>query len=102
MFYVQVLNSDRFQSSESHHSDYKLDASLTIRNLRPEDLGNYRCIAKNSLGDTEGTIMLYELETSTTTRAEDEEEQEEMEDEEDEVTDIVYAEKNNFGQFSPT
>ena len=41
-FFVQVLNSDRFQSTEDPHSDYKLDAALTIRSLRPEDLGTYR------------------------------------------------------------
>ena len=68
-----VLDSDRFQTSENYHSEYKLDATLTIRNLRKDDFGSYRCISKNSLGETDGTIMLYELETVT------EEEEEEVE-----------------------
>lgn len=32
---------------------------LTVRNLQPGDFGNYRCISKNSLGETEGSIRLY-------------------------------------------
>ena len=89
---TMVLNSDRFQSSESHHSEYKLDAALTIRDFREEDVGKYRCVAKNSLGDTEGSVRLYQLETSTTAEelAEDEEEEEE-EEEEDFQTEVIYA-----------
>lgn len=32
---------------------------LTVRNLQSGDFGNYRCISKNSLGETEGSIRLY-------------------------------------------
>lgn len=32
---------------------------LTVRNLQGGDFGNYRCISKNSLGETEGSIRLY-------------------------------------------
>lgn len=32
---------------------------LTVRHLQPGDFGNYRCISKNSLGETEGSIRLY-------------------------------------------
>ena len=60
-----VLDSDRFKSDERSHSEYKLDATLTIRNLKEEDFGSYRCISKNSLGESDGTIMLYQLETVT-------------------------------------
>ena len=56
-----VLNTEHFESSEKHHAEYKLDARLTIRNLREENFGSYRCISKNSLGETDGTIMLYRL-----------------------------------------
>ncbi|GIY07806.1 kazal-type serine protease inhibitor domain-containing protein 1, partial [Caerostris extrusa] len=37
------------------------NATFTIRNLKPEDFGAYTCVAKNSLGETEGTIRLYEI-----------------------------------------
>lgn len=32
---------------------------LTIKNLSVGDFGNYRCISKNSLGETEGSIRVY-------------------------------------------
>lgn len=33
---------------------------LEIRNILPEDFGEYHCVAKNPLGETEGTIKVYE------------------------------------------
>jgi hypothetical protein len=32
---------------------------LTIKSLSIGDFGNYRCISKNSLGETEGSIRVY-------------------------------------------
>lgn len=32
---------------------------LTIKNLSAGDFGNYRCVSKNSLGETEGSIRVY-------------------------------------------
>lgn len=31
---------------------------LKIRNVGPNDFGTYRCVAKNSLGETDGNIKL--------------------------------------------
>ncbi|KNC29888.1 hypothetical protein FF38_13508 [Lucilia cuprina] len=39
----------------------KAHMKLTIRNLQYGDFGNYRCISKNSLGETEGSIRVYEI-----------------------------------------
>lgn len=45
------------------HSQLSISCSahmkLTIRNLQYGDFGNYRCISKNSLGETEGSIRVY-------------------------------------------
>ena len=60
-----VLNSDRHQTTERYHSEYKLDSTLTIKNLQSHDFGSYQCVSKNSLGDSDGTILLYALETAT-------------------------------------
>ncbi len=98
---MMVLNSDRFYTDERHHSEYKLDSTLVVKDLRKEDFGSYRCISKNSLGETDGTIMLYELETATEEEEEDEDEEtlveivEEFDDEDDdEGADNKEAEKN--------
>lgn len=32
---------------------------LTIKPVDENDFGNFKCIAKNSLGDTDGSIKLY-------------------------------------------
>ncbi|RZB40954.1 I-set domain containing protein [Asbolus verrucosus] len=32
---------------------------LTIRSIGPQDYGNYKCVSKNSLGDTDGTIQVF-------------------------------------------
>ncbi|KAG8192564.1 hypothetical protein JTE90_015199 [Oedothorax gibbosus] len=39
---------------------YKMHMKLTIRRLAKADFGTYTCLARNSLGTTEGTIRLYE------------------------------------------
>lgn len=49
---------------------YKVKLMLLIRDLRPQDFGSYTCVAKNSLGDTEGTIALYEKPSQGTTEPE--------------------------------
>ena len=41
---MMVLNSDRFLAEERHHSQYKLDSTLTLKDLRKEDFGTYRCV----------------------------------------------------------
>ena len=40
-------------------SGYKVYMKLRIRNVGPEDFANYICMAKNSLGATDGKITLY-------------------------------------------
>lgn len=38
---------------------HRAHMKLTIKNLSVGDFGNYRCISKNSLGETEGSIRVY-------------------------------------------
>lgn len=38
---------------------HRAHMKLTIKNLQYGDFGNYRCISKNSLGETEGSIRVY-------------------------------------------
>ena len=54
-----VLNSATHWAEDQFHSMYKLDSRLHIKNLQSKDFGSYKCVSKNSLGETEGSIMLY-------------------------------------------
>lgn len=38
---------------------YKVIMKLVIRSVSSSDFGSYKCVAKNSLGETDGTIKLY-------------------------------------------
>ncbi|XP_046400339.1 neurotrimin isoform X3 [Ischnura elegans] len=40
---------------------YKVYMKLTIRSVGPSDFGSYKCVSKNSLGDTDGSIKLYQI-----------------------------------------
>ncbi|GFG32123.1 hypothetical protein Cfor_12278, partial [Coptotermes formosanus] len=40
---------------------YKVHMKLTIRSVGPTDFGSYKCVSKNSLGDTDGSIKLYPI-----------------------------------------
>nr|CAD7438395.1 unnamed protein product [Timema bartmani] len=45
---------------------YKVHMKLTIRSVGPSDFGSYKCVSKNSLGDTDGSIKLYEIPAPST------------------------------------
>lgn len=42
-----------------NESVYKIDMILRIKSIGPADFGAYKCVAKNSLGETDSTIKLY-------------------------------------------
>lgn len=42
-----------------NESIYKIDMTLRIRSIGPADYGAYKCVAKNSLGETDSTIKVY-------------------------------------------
>lgn len=46
-------------------SSYQVHMKLKIHYLEEDDFGSYRCIAKNSLGETDGSIKLYEIPSPT-------------------------------------
>lgn len=62
-----ITDSDKFDIYISQNT-YKVDMKLTIRNLRAKDYGAYKCIAKNTLGETEGSITLYKIDAPMFTR----------------------------------
>ncbi|XP_033220905.1 lachesin [Belonocnema kinseyi] len=57
---TMVLSNEKY-TTDIEENSYRTAMKLTIRNLLNGDFGNYRCISKNSLGETEGSIRLYEI-----------------------------------------
>lgn len=54
-----VISSEKYDVSGSSKSLFEFRMSLVIRNFQKNDVGSYRCIAKNSLGEVESNIRLY-------------------------------------------
>ena len=55
---VMILRSHRHQTEEEVEG-YRLHSRLTIMTVNAGDYGAYKCVSKNSLGETEGQIRLY-------------------------------------------
>ncbi|KAF6213494.1 hypothetical protein GE061_011214 [Apolygus lucorum] len=49
-------------------NQYKIHMKLTINDVGKTDFGSYKCVSKNSLGDTDGTIKLYPITRPSTNR----------------------------------
>nr|CAI5857619.1 unnamed protein product [Callosobruchus analis] len=54
-----ILANDKYLMTEINNSYYSVHMKLVIRRFQKSDLGGYKCISKNSIGDAEGTIRLY-------------------------------------------
>nr|XP_023024638.1 lachesin-like [Leptinotarsa decemlineata] len=57
---IMLLSTKKYGTKITENS-YRTHMELTVRNLQIEDFGTYRCISKNSLGETEGSIRLYDM-----------------------------------------
>jgi hypothetical protein len=56
-----VISSDKYEVDMISKSIFEVRMVLVIRNFQQRDVGSYRCIAKNSLGEVESNIRLYEI-----------------------------------------
>ncbi|KAL6423052.1 hypothetical protein ACFW04_010497 [Cataglyphis niger] len=54
-----IISNSKYAMSEIKTSVYSVQMRLVIMNLQKHDLGGYKCISKNSIGDAEGNIRLY-------------------------------------------
>lgn len=54
-----IIAGDRYALTEKENNMYAIEMILHIKRLQSSDFGGYKCISKNSIGDTEGTIRLY-------------------------------------------
>jgi hypothetical protein len=51
------ISGDKYEAV-STDNDYKKYMMLKIRSVKHNDFGSYKCVAKNSLGETDGIIKL--------------------------------------------
>lgn len=52
------MAGDKIEATTSDES-YRVYMQLLIREVSAEDFGVYKCVARNSLGETNGQIKLY-------------------------------------------
>ncbi|KAM0726318.1 Lachesin [Formica fusca] len=65
---AMIITSVRYDVQAVPKSPFEVRMILTIRNLQKQDVGTYRCAAKNSLGEVESSIRLYEISGPTRTQ----------------------------------
>ncbi|KAH8287105.1 hypothetical protein KR054_002672, partial [Drosophila jambulina] len=56
-----IVTSIKYHVQESTQSMYETKMSMIVRKFQKDDVGSYRCIAKNSLGEVDSSIRLYEI-----------------------------------------
>ncbi|EAT41938.1 AAEL006477-PA [Aedes aegypti] len=62
-----ITQGKRFEPSTHEASNYKVVMKLTIKEVDIGDFGTYKCVVKNSLGETDGSIKVYHIPSTTTT-----------------------------------
>ncbi|KAM3967576.1 protein amalgam [Aphomia sociella] len=56
-----VISSSKYEVVNTVISSFESRMALTVRRLTSADVGGYRCVAKNSLGEVDSIIRLYEI-----------------------------------------
>ncbi|KAL4702993.1 hypothetical protein ACJJTC_008771 [Scirpophaga incertulas] len=56
-----VISSSKYEVVNTMISSFESRMVLTVRKLTLADVGGYRCVAKNSLGEVDSVIRLYEI-----------------------------------------
>ncbi|XP_065334602.1 opioid-binding protein/cell adhesion molecule homolog isoform X3 [Cloeon dipterum] len=63
---AQGINREKYEPTLVDNA-YKVHMKLTIKSVGPEDFGSFKCVSKNSLGDTDGKIKIYPIPHPSTT-----------------------------------
>ncbi|XP_076682597.1 neurotrimin [Andrena cerasifolii] len=64
----ETIANDNNYKVEAIPKEYEITMRLTIKSVRPQDFGSFRCVATNSLGETDGKIKVYRIDRPPTTR----------------------------------
>ncbi|XP_072157670.1 lachesin isoform X2 [Bemisia tabaci] len=61
---VPVVPSEKYKVELiqlKNQSQFEFKLTLCIRNFQKEDVGSYQCVAKNSMGEMESNIRIYQI-----------------------------------------
>ncbi|XP_076172115.1 neurotrimin [Ptiloglossa arizonensis] len=64
----ETIVNDHNYKVETIPNGYEITMRLTINSMRTHDFGSFRCVATNTLGETDGKIKLYRIDKPPTTR----------------------------------
>ncbi|GBM72136.1 hypothetical protein AVEN_210164-1, partial [Araneus ventricosus] len=87
-----ILQPNEKYSVSISDNIYQVSMKLVITAVDQNDFDSYKCIAKNSLGSTEGVIRLFEAKVSIYNRKEKVDAEEEEEEKSKDDTDTTYRE----------
>lgn len=54
-----LVSQENYAQREQRESPYTVRMLLTIRHFHSKDDGRYRCLSKNTYGESDSTIRLY-------------------------------------------
>ncbi|XP_058122718.1 lachesin-like [Anopheles ziemanni] len=60
-----ITQGKHFEPSIKEINSYKVVMKLTIKDIDIGDFGTYKCVVKNSLGETDGSIKVYHIPSTT-------------------------------------
>ncbi|XP_055637814.1 lachesin-like [Toxorhynchites rutilus septentrionalis] len=60
-----ITQGRRFEPTTHEANNYKVVMKLIIKEIDISDFGTYRCVVKNSLGETDGSIKVYHIPSTT-------------------------------------
>ncbi|XP_053974465.1 lachesin-like isoform X3 [Hylaeus volcanicus] len=64
----KTITNDNNYKVETISNGYEITMRLTIHSVRSQDFGSFRCVATNSLGETDGKLKVYSIDEIPTTR----------------------------------
>ncbi|XP_050522460.1 neurotrimin-like [Daktulosphaira vitifoliae] len=56
-----IAHGEKYETDEHITDQYKTRMILTIKSVTIEDYGTYKCLSRNALGDTDGTIKINQI-----------------------------------------